>query len=217
MSISEEHLPTGFTQIIYGIPVGANSLRDRIREIVKAHGLWSIDIGGSVYLGMKNPKMDDELNQVLAKLEEEVKAKMIKGFSFRVFAGDFDQATAAFFKDRIVANVLGEMDLVEGSIDQLEKALAGEVQIVDEKTGKDRNLATLGESRIRDAKKLLEGMDAVTERFQGSLAAELEGDRIRRRVAQVRAWVERVETGHKRFVAVQKARAAKDAKQEAEA
>ncbi len=200
--LQETHLPTNWVLVVYGIPSRSDSLRDRLRKILKRHGLYSIDIGGSVYMGVRKVDLDTRVNEIIEKLKRDTGMAELVHF----IVGDYDEVTAAFFKDRITENVQADVRLVEESIVELEKALAGEIVLKDPKTEKERDLMSLGESRIRNAKLLLESAEAVVARFTGNAALEADADRIRLRMTQIRTWVGSVENGFKRWADVERAR-----------
>jgi hypothetical protein len=201
--LKEVHLPKGWVLTSYGIPEKSASLRDRLRKVLKAHGLISIDvIPGSVYFGVREPELDKALEYIIKEIEKETGLKDL----VKLLPGDFDEVTAAFLKNRIVANLLGDVEEAQGSIAELEKALAGEITLVDPKTKKPRDLLSLGESRIRNARHVIQEADSVTSRFGGSEALEAEAERIRLRMTQIRTWVDAVEKGYKRWAEVEKAR-----------
>ena len=202
-----EHLPKGWTEVAYDIPVTHNGARDRIREILGAHGLMFSS--QSVYRGPKNPAMD-------AALQKELDYLRSRGvsFIFRLLTPAFNEQDSVWLADEMARKTLEDMDTVEAGMENLERALAGEVTITRSvrKRGKlvqvPVDLLSTGDSRIRDAKKLLDAMDAVTERFQGSDIALAQGERIQLRIRQVRAWVEKVEKGYLKWAENEKARRA---------
>ena len=199
------HLPKGWVQVVYGIPETSSGLRDRLRKIVKGYGLISIDLGGSVYMGVRKLELDNALGNIVKKIERETGMKDL----VRLIPGDYDELEAAFFKDRVTGNLLSDAQEAEQAIAELEKALAGEITLVD-KENKPRDLLSLGESRLRSAKKVLESADAVTARFAGIEALEQESERIRLRMTQIRTWVESVDKGYKRWAEIERARRRKN-------
>jgi CRISPR/Cas system-associated endoribonuclease Cas2 len=200
-----EHLPHGWVEASYDIPVTQNSVRDRIRDILGAHGLMFSS--QSVYRGPLNPSMDAELQKELDYLRSTGVS-----FIFRLLTPSFNESDSVWLADEIARKTLEDMDVVEDGMETLEKAMAGQVTITRpvKKRGKIEqvpvDLLSTGDSRIRDAKKLLDAMDAVTERFQGSDIALAQGEKIQRRIRQVRAWVEKVEARYVKWAEREKAR-----------
>lgn len=197
----KRRLPKNWYLAVYGIPQGESGLRRRLCRVLKTHGLQSIDRGGSVYMGPVNAKMDVHVRNVVDKL----RAKTGMSDLVTLFEGDYDQATAAVFLSKVVGRAMEEMGMEEAKIAELQRALAGEVKIVNEK-GKEQNIVTTGYGRIDSAKKAIEEVDSLIIRFQGSASLEQEGERIRTRVEQLRAWLQKIEGGFTRYAAAERAR-----------
>lgn len=186
------HLPTGFTLGWYGVPAKKAHLRRKLCHIMKAGGLWSVDIGGSVYLGPSNSKMDQEVQRVADEL--------FKG-AVHLVPGDYAAEDAEWMLNGLVARAMGDLKEVEDAIVELERAMAGEVEIVNPKTKQARNLVTTGDGRFHTARALMDGVDTVAQRLLAHPGTAEQAEMLRRRLSQVQAWVDKVQSSHKRYSA----------------
>lgn len=190
-------LPEGWVTIFYGIPEEQTDLRNKVRELVKEHGLHSQDLGGSVYVGPESPQLDDKLEAAI----QEVEKKAGRPNLVRLIRNDVRRnGDRVYLRDKIVDTAMQEMHLVEFSIDELEKALTpGSGVVIKDKKGKPRDLLSTGYARLNNGKKMLEDVEAVVLRFQGEETLEKEAEKLHLRCRQVTAWVERVDKFYKRW------------------
>lgn len=197
--IEADHLKKEWVLVIYGIPSELSYLGDKLRWICRSHGLWSIDRGGSVYLGPRDPALDQDLNKVIEQLRSKAKTeeKLV-----HFILGDYSGPQSSYFSQRLFTEVSEDIDLIETSIDELEKALAGEINLKD-KEGKDRNLQSLGYNRVFNARRMLEGIDSVAIRFERAEDRDF-ANKVRIRIRQIGAWIDKVDLGFKRWLKVQK-------------
>ena len=198
----ELQIQEGWVLVIYGIPSGFDWHRERLRQICRMYGLAKIDRGGSVYLGPENPDFDARMAAALRELESVAGGARLVHF----VRGRYSPEQALVFKDATVRSVLEEIDLIEKSMDQVEKAIAGEIQVKDKegKIREGRDLADWAKRRINSAKELLDDCERVALRLDAKYGED--AVKIRQRVAQVRAWVEKIEKGVKSYAATQKAK-----------
>ena len=187
----------------YGIPQGQASIRRQLCWLLKSHGLQSIDRGGSVYLGPENKNLDVQLRRLVDALREKTGASNL----VNIFVGEYDGLTAKKFVDAVTKNALEDLKDSEVALAELERALAGEVEILNA-DNKPVNLVSTGYGRLDSAKSAIITVDSVLARFQGSQELEKEGVRLRTKLAQIQAWTERVQVGYDRYCKAHKKEAA---------
>src|SRR5712692_3836100 len=161
-TMSQEHIQTDWALAVYGIPTEQTQIRRRVCRLLRRHGFWSIDIGGSVYTGPIVPELDGKLHKLLQELAS--KFRLTEALNIHWIIGDFDAATTTMFRDQVLQGIREDQAMIEENLDELQRALAGQATITDNK-GKVRDLLTTGASRLDAAEKLLADMEAVIERY----------------------------------------------------
>jgi predicted translin family RNA/ssDNA-binding protein len=189
----------GWILVIYGIPCELDWYRERLREICRTYGLTKIDRGGSVYLGPENPDFDARMSEALRELESVAGGQRLVYF----VRGRYSKEQALALKDAMVRSVLEEIDLIEKSMDQVEKALAGEIEIKDRDGEVLEDLTAWSRRRIYSAKNILDDCERVAIRLDAKYGED--ATKIRQKVSQVRAWVEKIEKGVTKYAAAKKA------------
>jgi hypothetical protein len=197
----ELQLQEGWILVIYGIPSTPELdwHRERLRSICRMYGLASIDRGGSVYLGPEKPEFDARMSDALRELESVAGGQRLVHF----VRGRYSIEQALAFKDATVRSVLQEIDLIEKNMDQVEKALAGEIEIKNRDGEVLEDLTAWSRRRIYSAKNILDDCERVAIRLDAKYGED--ATKIRQRVAQVRAWVEKIEKGVTRYAEAKKA------------
>jgi hypothetical protein len=194
----ELQIQEGWVLVIYGIPTGYDWHRERLRQICRAYGLAKIDRGGSVYLGPENPDFDARMAAALRELEAVAGGARLVHF----VRGRYSAEQALYFKDTMVRSVLEEIDLIEKSMDEVEKALAGEIEVKDKEGNVKEDLTDWAKRRINSAKNILDDCDKAAVRLDAKYGED--AVKIRQRVSQVRAWVEKIEEGLQSYVAAKR-------------
>lgn len=197
--IEKEHLPSKWVLVIYGVKAEDKILSTRLRWIVKKYGLWSIDRGGSVYIGLSNPDLDKALQSTVDTLRDKYGDL---SQTFHMITGEYDEPTTDMFKTSVTESVLDDINLVNESMITFEKAMVGEVEI-KRHDGTPANLLTVGELRISNAKRILEGAENVLYRFQKE---DINIEQLKTRIEQVRAWVEKIESVYREWAKMEKAK-----------
>lgn len=185
-------LPENWTLAWYGVPATKAGLRRKLCATVKKGGLCSVDLGGSVYCGPSNRKMNEDTQ----KIADQLAPGMV-----RLLEGSYGQEEAGWMLGGLVKRAMGDLKEVEDAIVELERAMMGEVELINPKTKEPRNLVTTGDGRFHTARVLLEGVDTVAQRLAGHKGTEQQAELLRRRVSQVQAWVDKVQSAHKTFSA----------------
>lgn len=147
----------------------------------------------------------ERLDADLVRVIEELRQKAGGEQFVHVITGDYTSETASYFLNQVGKAVFEDVDLIEENIGELEQALAGVVVIRDRK-GKPRNLVTTGRGRLINAENLLQSLDTVVARYGAGEGTGKLAEKLRIRVAEVRAWVQKVQIGYDRYAASKKRR-----------
>jgi virulence-associated protein VapD len=202
-NISPEVIEPGWVLVVYGIRREHQNIRERIRTLLRRHGFVSCDLGGSVYLGVRSQELDERLNKLYRALVQSTGQRDLVHF----ITGEYDVTTALKFTSLVDESIVRDMQMVKKSINELEEALAGNIVLKDS-YGNQRNLVSVGESRIRNALLILENLDTAVQRLSEGRGLQSHADELRQRVKEMTAWVRQVKVGFDRFAAVEKARQA---------
>lgn len=200
--ITETRYAEDWVVIAYGIPGQSTNIRDKLRKALKRHGLWSIDLGGSVYAGPRTQALDERLVTIIRDLQKKHGIAQL----VRVLPGGATSEQAKSMRDAVVESIMADMELIRLSMEELEKAMVGEIVLVNEKDGKERNLLTTGYGRINSAENLMAGMEAAILRFATSKTAEVEVEQIRFRIKTVAAYVGKIKIHFDDFAVNERAR-----------
>ncbi len=163
-------------------------MRRRLREACGKGGLRSVDIGGSVYLGVSDRELDRKVQGL---------ADALQPGSVHLVPGSYAQTEAGFFTRGLADKSLEDLARLEDAIRELERAMAGEVEIVNPKTKLPRNLVSVGDSRLDTADYTLGSVDTAAQRLASHPGTARVGERLATRTAEVRAWVDKVAARHR--------------------
>lgn len=178
-------LPEGWSVVWYGVK--SASMRRRLREVCGRNGLRKCDRGGSVYIGVSLPALDREIQRL---------ADILTKGDVHLVPGSYAQTEAGFFTRGLADQALQDISQVEREVRLLEKAMAGDGEIVNPKTGRPRNLATTGDGRFETADYVLTSVDTAAQRLRSHPGTADMGERLATRAAQVQAWVSKVRAYH---------------------
>jgi len=208
-------LPKNWVLVVYGIPQAESQLRGELRKILRQHGLWKVDLGGSVYAGVSTPELDKKVGETVELLKKKVGpqrlAKMRQdGMSDLVtfYPGTYEATIAQKFRDGLMENLMGDIQQAEDSIEELEGALVGKVKILGPKD-KPRDLLSTGSGRINSAYKLLEGAENLILRFGAAPGLEKDAEKITLRIRQLKTWTDNVKKSYLKWASLERARRAK--------
>ncbi len=206
-TIKKERLPSKWVLVVYGVKAEDRQLSTKLRWIVKKYGLWSIDRGGSVYVGPSNPDMDSELMKTVEELKDRYGDL---SETFHMFEGEYNEQTTEMFFNKMVENISSDLDLLENSIMEIVKAINGEM-VIKRYGINEVNLLTTGILRINNAKRIINSVRNVIERFQKE---QVEMDTIKTKLDQLSQKLKEVESVYKDWAKVEKAKIkAKDTNQ----
>lgn len=179
-------LPEGWSLMWYG--VSSSYVRRKLKEAAEDHGLRKADKGGSVYLGVSDKELDRKVQEI---------ADTLAPGEVHLVPGSYAQTEAGFFTRGLADRAFEDMGRAEEALRELERAMAGEVEIINPKTKLPRNLVSVGDSRFDTADYTLAGVDTAAQRLSSHPGTAQVGERLATRVAQMRAWVDKLAWSHK--------------------